>query len=187
MPIVLTIKENMRIPMLQDKNAFVRFTRDGCTHCESSQDAWDEVCKVLDGEYREKNDAAVLQVESALENALGLTFPDGSPYAVSGYPTYAIFKHGVFEREHDGGRSANELVIKIPEVLKLMKKKNKRKRMRRTRAHGTRTHKRSRRQRHSKRRNRRRSRHRGRKRSRRHSHRRRKTPKEVIDITNFMR
>ena len=126
MPIVVAIETASDIPSIQKKDVVARFRRDGCSHCETSQDAWDTVCKIIDREYEDKQKAAVMEVESELESALGFQFPDGRPYSVSGYPTVSYFKQGIFQGEHNGGRSAEELVVHILNVLDLKKKPKKR-------------------------------------------------------------
>jgi hypothetical protein len=195
MPIVISIKSEDDIPSLNKKDVVARFTRDGCTHCESSQDAWDKVCKILEHEYEDKEKTAVTEVESRLENALGFQFPDGSPYIVRGYPTVANFKQGVFAGEHDGGRTAKELIVHIHDVLKLNKKpkrktrRSKHKRRRRTHESHKRRAPHIHSSRHRRSPHRRRSSHRHRDTPRRRDKYRRRTrrkPIEVIDLSELM-
>ena len=125
MPIVITIDTASDIPSVKKKDVVARFTRDGCPHCKTSQSDWDKVCKILDKEYEDKEKIAVMEIEAGLENALGFQFPDGRPYSVPGYPTVAHFSQGVFQGEHEGGRSAPELITHIMGVLDLKKKPKK--------------------------------------------------------------
>ena len=83
-------------PVLNATKLFCRFKMDGCGYCVDSQEAWDDMCKKVEGVLNP--DCMIGEIESKLLPF----FKMHDNFKPDGFPTHAIFKDGKhIENIHD--------------------------------------------------------------------------------------
>jgi hypothetical protein len=90
-------------PVLNATKLFCRFKMDGCGYCVDSQEAWDDVCKKVEGVLNPE--CVIGEIESKLLPFFKMR--DG--FKPDGFPTHAVFKDGKHV-ENINDRSATGLM-----------------------------------------------------------------------------